>query len=179
MTSTMSIQGLYNWNSNIFADFHVPTGVNKQDAIKEILWECGCFECLIPDIMALRYAIGVWSVSETRDWQKVMEAAKAEFNPIENYDRIEEWTDTGNSTASGTSTDSVTGYNEHGFVPSGNNINSGSSNATSTHNGRVHGNIGVTTAPKMLQEFLEIEPKLNIYKYIAESFKQRFCIMVY
>lgn len=179
MTSTMSIQGLYNWNNNIFADLHVPSGVNKQNVINEILWECGCFECTVTDIMSLRYAIGVWSVSNARDWEKVVEASKAEFNPIENYDRIEEWTDTGNSSTTGNSTDSVTGYNETGFVPSNKNDSTGSSNANSTHKGRTHGNIGVTTAPQMLREFLEIEPELNIYKYIAHSFKKRFCVMVY
>lgn len=179
MTGTMSIQGLYNWNSNIFSDFHVPDGVNKQNAINEILWECGAFECLIPDIMALRYAIGVWSVSETRDWEKVVEAANAQFNPVENYDRMEEWTDSGNSNSTGTSTDSVTGFNETGFVPSGKNDSNGNSNSNSKHSGHVHGNIGVTTAPKMLQEFLEIEPQLNVYRYIARSFKRRFCVMVY
>ena len=41
------------------------------------------------------------------------------------------------------------------------------------------GNIGVTTSQQMLESELEIAPKLNVFNYIIESFKNRFCIMVY
>lgn len=41
------------------------------------------------------------------------------------------------------------------------------------------GNIGVTTTQQMLREELEIRPKLNIYTYIIEDLKSRFCLLVY
>lgn len=41
------------------------------------------------------------------------------------------------------------------------------------------GNIGVTTTQKMLNEELDVRPKLNIYNYIVESFKSRFCLLIY
>lgn len=44
---------------------------------------------------------------------------------------------------------------------------------------RIHGNIGVTTSQQMLQQELDISPKLNIMNYMIESFKKRFCIMVW
>lgn len=40
------------------------------------------------------------------------------------------------------------------------------------------GNIGVTTTQAMIKEQREVV-KLNMYKEITESFKQRFCILVY
>lgn len=43
----------------------------------------------------------------------------------------------------------------------------------------IHGNIGVTTSQQMLQSELEISEKLNIYDYIVQEFKRRFCILVY
>ena len=44
---------------------------------------------------------------------------------------------------------------------------------------RIHGNIGVTTSQQMLQQEIDIAPKLNIMNYIIDSFKNRFCIMVW
>lgn len=43
----------------------------------------------------------------------------------------------------------------------------------------IHGNIGVTTSQQMLQSELEISEKLNVYDYIVQEFKRRFCILVY
>ena len=41
------------------------------------------------------------------------------------------------------------------------------------------GNIGVTTSQQMLESELEIAPKLNVFNFIIESFKSRFCLEVY
>lgn len=51
--------------------------------------------------------------------------------------------------------------------------------AEETETNRIHGNIGVTTSQQMLTQELEILPKLNFLKHIADSFKKRFCILVY
>lgn len=47
-----------------------------------------------------------------------------------------------------------------------------------THTARVHGNIGVTTAPQMIEEFRRVE-NFDIYVYIADEFKEEFCLKVY
>ena len=44
---------------------------------------------------------------------------------------------------------------------------------------RIHGNIGVTTTQQMMEQELNILPKVHIDDYIVNSFKERFCIMVY
>ena len=48
-----------------------------------------------------------------------------------------------------------------------------------TRSSRIHGNIGVTTSQQMLEQELEVAPKLNIMNIIIESFKNRFCLLVY
>lgn len=48
-----------------------------------------------------------------------------------------------------------------------------------TFTSRIHGNIGVTTSQQMLESELAVVPKLNIINYIMNSFKNRFCILVY
>ena len=49
---------------------------------------------------------------------------------------------------------------------------------TATHNGRVHGNIGVTTSQQMLQSELDVA-RFNIVQQITDLFLQEFCIMIY
>ena len=44
--------------------------------------------------------------------------------------------------------------------------------------GHMHGNIGVTTTQQMIEQEREID-KFNIYDYIIQEFKQRFCVLVY
>ena len=44
---------------------------------------------------------------------------------------------------------------------------------------RIHGNIGVTTSQQMLTQEIEVAPKLNIMNYMIDSFKNRFCVLVW
>lgn len=43
----------------------------------------------------------------------------------------------------------------------------------------THGNIGVMSSQQMATQETELAPKLNVMSMIVESFKERFCIMVY
>ena len=43
----------------------------------------------------------------------------------------------------------------------------------------ISGNIGVTTSQQMLEQEIELAPKLNVMNYIIDSFKNRFCLLVY
>lgn len=43
----------------------------------------------------------------------------------------------------------------------------------------ISGNIGTLTSQQMLESELELAPKLNVINYIIESFKNRFCLLVY
>ena len=127
--------------------------------------------------------------------QKWLEASEVTYNPIENYDRIEEWNDTvdsnsaGNTSLNGNGTvqHDVAGFNASDLVTASKDTNTESNTGYSTdnsistglHNGRIHGNIGVTTSQQMLQSELDIAPKLNVYDFIINSFKNRFCLQVY
>ena len=56
---------------------------------------------------------------------------------------------------------------------------SGTNDNTVTRNSHISGNIGVTTSQQMLEQELLVAPKLNVYNYIMESFKNRFCLEVW
>ncbi len=55
----------------------------------------------------------------------------------------------------------------------------GTENENRVRESRVHGNIGVTTVAQMISGQLEILPKVNTLNYIVNSFKERFCLLVY
>lgn len=48
-----------------------------------------------------------------------------------------------------------------------------------TKESHITGNIGVTTSQQMLEQEIEVSAKLNVMQMIVDSFKNRFCILVY
>lgn len=244
---------------SLFDYLSVPSGITKDTLTDTILLRGGEFEIIMGDPEFLRYAIGAWS----RKWMPTMErwarALEIEYNPLENYDRKEDWTDkTDGSGASSTqntshrdltsdtdndsstaSSENSSGsetmihdrdkyssppthetlksaYDSSSYSPVQKDIDTGkweegtsrsesanSSNASSTnehfhsdddysnredsssamsqnakHNGRIHGNIGVTTSQQMLEAELQLG-YWNIYEKITELFLQEFTIPVY
>ena len=93
---------------------------------------------------------------------------------------------TTSGTAAGTGTNDVTVTENGSFSESGTSggklsrETSGETAGTDSESlERIEqGNIGVTTTQSMIREQREIV-EFNIYHYITESFKERFCVMVY
>ena len=69
---------------------------------------------------------------------------------------------------------SVTDRTTGGFTDTGSDTGTVERTVTETE----YGNIGVTMSQQMIEAERELV-KLNIYDYIIESFKQRFCILLY
>lgn len=174
--------GLYQANKGVFDKLTVPTAIDKQTLIENLLMECAELEILYPDADFMRAAIGSWSAKELPKWEKFEATLHLEYNPIENYDRMEEWTDSGNAsgTASGTGTGKQAGYNSESLVTTDGSESSStsSSKSSSTHSGRMHGNIGVTTSQQMIEEERRISD-FSVIDVIIDSFKERFCLLVY
>ena len=238
MPAILSIRGLYTINESLFTEMVLPDGMdaNDRDIITDnILNEYAELEVIYPDPIFMKDAIGKWSRKEVPTWQRIFNASQAEYNPIENYNRVEETQETGTNANtekhSGTDTsttnnrsnlagmdkDSNTGtdtvnvtrmaFDANTAVPTGSestvhgHILTKSINETTTDNGdssfthgqeinnqgnnnlirksHISGNIGVTTSQQMLEQELLVSAKLNVYNYIMESFKNRFCLEIY
>lgn len=284
--TTLSILGLYNFDNRVFSEMAFPSGfseVDKNTVIGNILGECAELEILFPNWDTCRAMIGMWSKINISVWDRIFTAANLEYNPIENYNRTETETITGDLTethsgndvnrlsgqdvqaASGsdtltnsgtdtvvesgadrlsgtrtntqtnggtdTSTNSVAAYDSntllahdkselvHGHTVSdsesvSNTTTYGKQDATSyghvettahgktetlthgktetlthgeqithdnetTKESHISGNIGVTTSQQMLEQEIEVAAKLNVMQMIVNSFKERFCILVY
>lgn len=96
--SLLTVEGLYNYDNTLFDGFNVPDGLVKQIAIDAILMRTRELEILYPDFTYMKNRITIWSNKYQVNWKKLYDTTVFEYNPIENYDRVEEWTDTDDET---------------------------------------------------------------------------------
>ena len=204
--ASLSIYGLYAYNAEIFDNLVLPSGLDKDILVSDILTECSDFALLYPNYDFMKMLIGVWSQKELLIWTRLHESETIEYNPIENYDRHESISRSvsseatgesaanskASSTGSGTSKAGRTAYDSGSMrdVSQSDSMNSdatqGESSETSTNTAsgvetvvnHSHGNIGVTTAQQMIEGFREVS-KFCTYDYIVQSFKDRFCVQVF
>ena len=98
--SLLTVEGLYNYDNTLFDGFNVPEGLVKQIAIDAILMRTRELEVLYPDFTYMKNRITIWSNKYQINWKKLYDTTVLEYNPIENYDRMEDWTDTDDETIS-------------------------------------------------------------------------------
>lgn len=189
---------LNGYNKSLFEKLALPEGIDKDTLTNNILLRAGEFETLYSNPDFLIDAISLWGKKYARTFTKWLAALNVEYNPLENYDRIEEWEEHSHndghthddSTNNGgiNNENKVSAYDSDDYQP--HDISSSLSNSEihsdtrvdasndNNHTGRIHGNIGVTTSQQMLQSELDIAA-WNIYEHITDLFITEFCIMVY
>lgn len=217
-TMTMTMIGMYNTDSTLFDNMILPDELERDLVINAILMRSGEFEVLYPDPDFMKFSIGAWSRKWNKTFADWVKGKAATWNPVENYDRYEDTSDSYSKSGSGSSTDTSSGTSSGSdtFGGTGSNTNSVSaydastfqnsskvdtttsnsstsssttsaSNSTSstesetssnTHTSHIHGNIGVTQASTMVEEFLRISA-WNIYEHIADVFVTEYCIPIY
>ena len=96
-SSTFTLIGLKNYmdyfEHDIFQNMTLPEGIDKEDCINNILLTCGDNELLYPDGQFMIDAIGLWSTKWYRTFEKWVTVLNQEYNPLENTDRHEDWSD--------------------------------------------------------------------------------------
>lgn len=97
MRTIIPIATLYDYDNSIFNDIYVK-GLSKDQLIEHFLLSYGDLTPVYHDPKYLRRH--VTSVARSLQWtiDHLWEVTQLEYNPIENYDRIESWTDTGGGT---------------------------------------------------------------------------------
>ncbi len=90
----LTLIGLYNYDPTLFDSLELPADYDKQTFIDSLLIEHGekCILYSNPDFM--KYSIGAWGRKWALELERIAQALKAEYDPIYNYDRFEEYTDT-------------------------------------------------------------------------------------
>lgn len=191
-----------NAGDNLFKNLSLPEGLDTDTLTSHILLEGGEFEVQNADPFFIQSAIAIWSSVYHDTFDRWVKALAIDYAPLENYDRNEHWTDevdgTGSSNSTGTldtsTNDNVettkSAYDSSSYQPYDNVHSTGSVDTDTTdrtnttmsndseHNGRVHGNIGVTTSQQMLNQELDLG-YWNIYERITQLFLREFVIPIY
>lgn len=180
-----------------------PEALDKTDLIANICFELAELPLVYGDADAMKKMIEIWSNISFREWLQLWETLLYKYNPIWNKDgTITESvegdvtsTNSGNYTDANTGTDTttnkVTGYDSNTYSPNDQTDLSHGHTLTHTINNiktvlddnsvrtrRETGNIGVTMTQEMINRQREVV-QFNLYTYITERFKERFCVMVY
>lgn len=187
---SISVLGLYQERPTLFDKMQLPAEISKQTLVENLVSELAEMEVLYADAEFMENMLAPWSAKQLPIWEKLVATTLYEYDPISNYDRHEEYSDTieddGSTTGnnSGSATSKVAPYNTlemretSGATSSNESSTTASNTRTITHSATISGNIGVTTT----QEMIEAERNVvlfSVYDHIISDFKTRFCIMVY
>lgn len=97
ITTTGLLDLLY-FDDTIMDNFTVPDGIDRQLALDTIYQRCGMTPLYHPDPAWLKFYIGRWCSKNAKTWEELYKTTIQDYNPIYNYDRTEETTDTRSGT---------------------------------------------------------------------------------
>ena len=191
----MTLYGMYQYDPTLFDGVVLPDGMDKTLMVNQIIRQSGDLFPYYQVPPEVKTAITEWFTRRKDNFAKLWQGFTAEYNPIENYDRQEDSTETPNITHTlsnsgqdaSTNEADVQGYNGTDYVPNSRTKSSGTSstNGTDTESGtrtytsRIHGNIGVTTSAQMLDGELALRKSMDLYALIAAEFETDNLIQVY
>lgn len=100
----ITLNGMMNWMTNseddLFEYLNLPDGMEKSILVSTIMSKGWEFEVLYGDPNFIKSMIGIWSDRWYATFERWIRALSIDYNPLENYDRREEWTDAGNKNRS-------------------------------------------------------------------------------
>lgn len=195
-------QFFHNAGDDLFKNLSMPGGINTDTLASNILFRGGEFEVMYSDPFTLQNMIDIWSKKNAATFKRWIDALSIEYSPLENYDRMETWTDTGHvegsttsegsndTTTNGNTQNEVSAYDSATYSPHDKSTTTGTTSidtedsvstetdSSNVRSGRAHGNIGVTTSQQMLESELDLG-YWNLYDRITELFLSDFVIPVY
>lgn len=203
----LSLLSFYLFDNTLFDSIKLPPKVDRETLINNLLLECSELEVVYSDLDFLKQALGFWSKSRLSNWTIMADLLAKDYDPFISMERYEERninnTHSDNNkrdlNASGSSSD--TGQNET-YTNAWNsnsdtkretlkNSNSNSNTNKETENINASGkndtketftskgDSALYTKQEILKQEMEIRNEFNIYDYIVNDFKKKFCLLVY
>lgn len=90
----LTLNGMYQYDNTLFDGMVLPADYDRDALFMEIMNRSGQLYPYHQQPAILKSAIRLWFARNYLNFDRIMEAMTAEYNPIENYDRYEEWTRT-------------------------------------------------------------------------------------
>lgn len=135
MDWTLSFLGLYNYDDSLFDALTVPTGVNKDAVVNNLMLSTNTLSVVYPNPNTLKAALGMFSEMMMPTWQRVFDALQTQYVALYNVDISESETRTPNLTR--TRTPDLETVRTPNLTSSGQN---GGSDSTTTQVAAFNGN---------------------------------------
>lgn len=143
--SKITLFGMYEYGDSsgeyeLFSGLTLPDGIPSDitDAlITNILIRGGEFEVLYANPSFMINAIGLWAYKWSSTFERWFNALSIEYNPLENYDRFEDWNDQSSGSESKTGTES----RNRASQTKRNEMTSGNDNSSQITTGNVENTI--------------------------------------
>ena len=116
----LTLIGLYNYDNGLFDNLKLPEYIDKNIFVNNLLLRYGEFGVLYTNMDFMKFAIENWGRKYFNSFVRINKALTEEYNPIHNFDRFEDTTDsdsterksTDNKNSTITATNTLVGSNE-------------------------------------------------------------------
>lgn len=178
-------------NVDMFDDCSVPDGLDMARVRGAIVMRCGLLTPLFNEPMTQRNATQQFFFENQWNFEQLLKVIEAEYNPVENVfedshetvkrdNKHDHVTTHGKETENKISAENVSYYSPDSTVveggTTGTEITEDDTQETTTSR---HGNIGVTSAQKLINESLDLIDRLNPYRFIADLYEKELIIGLY
>ena len=117
----ITLWGFYQYDKTLFDEIVLPDGIDKENLVSEIMRNSGDLYPYHQVMEYLKRNINYWFSRRLFDFERMYEALRTEYSPIENYDRKENITrdyensgsDKASTTLGSTTTSSNVGSNDN------------------------------------------------------------------
>ena len=104
----MTLIGMYNYDNTLFEQIDLPTGIDKDLFVDSLLLEKGEMPVLYASLEFNKNAFGVWSRKWYHSIERMHIAFTEEYNPLHNFDRNEDYSDSESRTMTNSATGDTT-----------------------------------------------------------------------
>lgn len=185
-------------DGHLFDTFPLDTRIDRDKVINSIILRSGRSYPKFQDTRIFKVMVNAWFSNHSEMISDLYETSHYDYNPIENYNRMETGKRSGtNNITTGneinatknytdeheTSAFDSTNYQKSGkdtYVENSGSNEQGNENGTTNENyeNRVHGNIGVTTSQRMIKEQRNVV-RFSVYDWIAAEIDIKFFYGLY
>ena len=167
----ISILTLLQYDEDLFDNLQLPSVLDKDVFINELVAETAELEVIYPDPEIMSQMIGNWSASRIHSWEKIATVLYEEYDPFVNIKRDEVRT----IESSGESETGVSAWNQNDYT--NRDKSTGSNIVRETFH--VEGDSAITDAQDVARKEVDLRMKADLFRIILNDFKARFCLSVY
>lgn len=177
----LSILGLYNYDSTIFDNLVLPSSLDRDTVINNILMNLSEMRVLYTNPDTMKELIGFWSNANIHNWERMYTVMYEDYDPFINIKRDEVRTITQTRDLANNVKTNVNAYDDNSDtgVLRDSALGTDTGTVTTTENFHVEGDSAITDAQDVLKKEMEVRLKYNLINIIVNDFKKQFCLLIY